>query len=165
MTDSISGRLITIDPSFKARRSLTLSQNIANGSVSWTVSDSAGNISENRSYAYRYNDVALTAVPNEGYRFTGWDVRDANGSSIKVTNNKFTMQDANVEIKAIFEEIPTQPKDPTDPTTDPAGPAAEPGDDGNLCKWDNVDHGSSFRGMLVHFFPRDPLLLRTPVRY
>lgn len=36
-----------------------------------------------------------------------------------------------------------EPTDPTDPDT-PSGD--------NLCKWDNVDHGTSFRGRIIKFF-------------
>ena len=49
-------------------------------------------------------------------------------------------------------ETPTDPTDPTDPgnTTEPTDPATPSGD--NICKWDNVDHGTSFWGRLVRFF-------------
>ena len=44
------------------------------------------------------------------------------------------------------------PADPTDPgnTTEPTDPDTPSGD--NVCKWDNVDHGTSFWGRLVRFF-------------
>ncbi|MBQ6067549.1 MAG: hypothetical protein IJK89_12110 [Clostridia bacterium] len=45
--------------------------------------------------------------------------------------------------------------DPTDPTqpTEPTGPTGpdHPSDE-NLCPWDDVDHGASFRGRLIRFF-------------
>ena len=49
------------------------------------------------------------------------------------------------ELKAAA-ETPTDPSDPTDPT-DPDHPSGN-----NICKWDNVDHGTSFWGRLVKFF-------------
>ncbi|MBR3423559.1 MAG: hypothetical protein IKG80_03615, partial [Clostridia bacterium] len=49
------------------------------------------------------------------------------------------------ELKAAA-ETPTDPSDPTDPT-DPDHPSGN-----NVCKWDNVDHGTSFWGRLVKFF-------------
>ncbi|MBQ6165066.1 MAG: right-handed parallel beta-helix repeat-containing protein, partial [Clostridia bacterium] len=49
------------------------------------------------------------------------------------------------ELKAAA-ETPTDPSDPTDPT-DPDHPSGD-----NICKWDNVDHGTSFWGRLVKFF-------------
>ena len=41
------------------------------------------------------------------------------------------------------------PDDPTDPTN-PADPTEPTGN--NICKWDNVDHGTSFWGRIVKFF-------------
>ena len=49
------------------------------------------------------------------------------------------------ELKAAAET----PDDPTDPTN-PADPTEPTGD--NICKWDNVDHGTSFWGRIVKFF-------------
>ncbi|MBR0510926.1 MAG: InlB B-repeat-containing protein [Clostridia bacterium] len=49
------------------------------------------------------------------------------------------------EIKAAAET----PDDPTDPTN-PADPTEPTGD--NICKWDNVDHGTSFWDRIVKFF-------------
>ena len=40
-------------------------------------------------------------------------------------------------------DMPDEPTDPTDPDT-PSGD--------NICKWDNVDHGASFRGRIIKFF-------------
>lgn len=48
-------------------------------------------------------EVTLTATPNDGYRFKEWQV-DAGG--VTVSDNKFTIGTADVEIKAVFEEIP-----------------------------------------------------------
>ena len=48
--------------------------------------------------------VTLTATPATGYRFKEWQV--LNGG-VTVTNDTFTIGTANVEIKAIFELIPT----------------------------------------------------------
>ena len=45
------------------------------------------------------------------------------------------------ELKAA--ETPTDPAGPADPT-DPSGD--------NICKWDNVDHGTSLWGRIVKFF-------------
>ena len=52
-------------------------------------------------------------------------------------------------------ETPTDPTDPTTPTdpenpTEPTDPDTPSGD--NVCKWDNVDHGTSFWGRIVKFF-------------
>ena len=42
---------------------------------------------------------------------------------------------------------PADPTEPTDPTTEPDTPSGD-----NVCKWDNVDHGTSFLGKLTKFF-------------
>lgn len=52
------------------------------------------------------------------------------------------------ELKAAA-ETPDAPDDPTD-STNPADPTEPTGN--NICKWDNVDHGTFFRGRLVKFF-------------
>ena len=47
-------------------------------------------------------EITLTATPNTGYHFKEWQVESLAG--LVITNNKFTMPDSNVAIKAIFEE-------------------------------------------------------------
>ena len=47
-------------------------------------------------------EITLTATPKEDYRFKEWQVVSPAG--LVITNNKFTMPDSNVEVKAIFEE-------------------------------------------------------------
>ena len=47
-------------------------------------------------------EITLTATPNTGYHFKEWQVESPAG--LVITNNKFTMPDSNVAIKAIFEE-------------------------------------------------------------
>ena len=46
-------------------------------------------------------EITLTATPNTGYRFKEWEVISG---GVVITNNKFTMPDGNVEVKAIFEK-------------------------------------------------------------
>jgi uncharacterized repeat protein (TIGR02543 family) len=48
-------------------------------------------------------EVTLTATPNSGYQFKEWQVVSG---GVTVTDNKFTIGTENVEVKAIFEEIP-----------------------------------------------------------
>ena len=50
-------------------------------------------------------EVTLTATPNEGYAFKEWQV--ASGG-VKITDDKFTIGTENVEIKAVFEELPPE---------------------------------------------------------
>ena len=57
-------------------------------------------------------EITLTATPKEDYRFKEWQVVSPAG--LVITNNKFTMPDSNVEVKAIFEE--DEPPAPTEHT-------------------------------------------------
>ena len=47
-------------------------------------------------------EITLTAMPSEEYHFKKWQVESPAG--LVITNNKFTMPDGNVEVKAIFEK-------------------------------------------------------------
>ena len=52
-------------------------------------------------------EITLTAAPKTGYHFKEWQVISPAG--LVITNNKFTMPDGNVEVKAIFEkDVPTE---------------------------------------------------------
>ena len=46
-------------------------------------------------------EITLSATPNTGYRFKEWQVISG---GVTITNNKFTMPNDNVEVKAIFEK-------------------------------------------------------------
>ena len=46
-------------------------------------------------------EITLTAMPKEGYHFKEWQVMSG---GVTIKNNKFTMPDNNVEVKAIFEK-------------------------------------------------------------
>ena len=58
-------------------------------------------------------EITLTATPNTGYHFKEWQVESPAG--LVITNNKFTMPDSEVEIKAIFEKDALSPEDLVDP--------------------------------------------------
>ena len=47
-------------------------------------------------------EITLTSMPSEKYHFKKWQVESPAG--LVITNNKFTMPDGNVEVKAIFEK-------------------------------------------------------------
>ena len=53
--------------------------------------------------------VTLTATPKSGYHFKQWQVVTG---GVTIKDNKFTMPDENVEIKAIFEKNATPPPGP-----------------------------------------------------
>ena len=64
-------------------------------------------------------EITLTAMPNEGYRFKEWQVMRGN---VTIKDDKFTMPDSEVEIKAIFEEdAPPVPTDPAKPNISVTG--------------------------------------------
>ena len=46
-------------------------------------------------------EITLTAMPKEGYHFKEWQVISG---GVTIKNNKFTMPNDNVEVKAVFEE-------------------------------------------------------------
>ncbi len=58
--------------------------------------------------------VALTATPDNGYRFKEWQVVSGN---VTVTNNRFIMPNNNVTIKAIFEKTPAPSSSKDTPTS------------------------------------------------
>ena len=65
-------------------------------------------------------EITLTAMPSEEYRFKKWQVESPAG--LVITNNKFTMPDGNVEVKAIFEaDTPPMPTDPAKPNISVTG--------------------------------------------
>ena len=68
-----------------------------------TVSnDGNGTASASHAKAAAGTEISLTATPQIGYHFKGWQVESPAG--LVITNNKFTMPDGNVDVKAIFEE-------------------------------------------------------------
>lgn len=65
-------------------------------------------------------EITLTAMPSEEYHFKKWQVESPAG--LVITNNKFTMPDGNVEVKAIFEaDTPPMPTDPAKPSISVTG--------------------------------------------
>ena len=83
------------------------------------TNDGNGTASASPAKAVAGAEITLTAMPNEGYYFKEWQVISG-GVSIK--DNKFTMPDSEVEIKAIFEEdAPPVPTDPAKPNISVTG--------------------------------------------
>ena len=74
--------------------------------------DGNGTASASPDKAVAGTEITLTATPKEDYRFKEWQVVSPAG--LVITNNKFTMPDSDVEVKAIFEEdAPTAPTEHT----------------------------------------------------
>ena len=66
------------------------------------TAEGGGTASASHAKAAAGTEITLTATPNTGYHFKQWQVESPAG--LVITNNKFTMPDSNVEVKAIFEE-------------------------------------------------------------
>lgn len=81
------------------------------GSTNYTVTvanDIAnGTVTANPTSAAEGATVTLTATPDKGYEFGSWNVTNASTSAaITVTDNRFTMPAAKVNVSATFNEIP-----------------------------------------------------------
>ncbi|MBO6157719.1 MAG: InlB B-repeat-containing protein [Firmicutes bacterium] len=70
------------------------------------ANDGNGTGSASPSSGAEGTEITLTATPNEGYRFKEWQIITGD---VTITDNKFTLGNSNVEVKAIFEEIPALP--------------------------------------------------------
>ena len=76
--------------------------------------DGNGTASASPDKAVAGTEITLTATPKEDYRFKEWQVVSPAG--LVITNNKFTMPDSDVEVKAIFEEDAPAPTAPAKPS-------------------------------------------------
>lgn len=92
------------------------------------ATDGNGTASADLAAAAAGTNISLSATPNTGYHFKEWQVVSG---GVTIENDKFTMPDGNVEIKAIFEKdtapvtpAPTAtPKPESSPTPAPAATA------------------------------------------
>ena len=82
-------------------------------------------------------EITLTATPDTGYRFKEWEVISG---GVAITNNKFTMPDGNVEIKAIFAMISQQTS--PDPVNESTGIPSQP-ENGDTASSANTDSGTN----------------------
>ncbi len=65
-----------------------------------------GTFEASASSAYKGATITLYADPSDGYAFNSWAVT-AGGSPVTVTDNQFTMPDADVIVSASFSALPT----------------------------------------------------------
>ena len=78
-----------------------------------------GTASASHAKAVAGTEIRLTATPKTGYHFKEWEVISG---GVTIVDDKFTMPDSNVEIKAIFEEdAPPAPTDPAKPSISVTG--------------------------------------------
>ena len=85
-----------------------------------TVTSSGnGTASASHAKAAAGTTITLTATPNEGYHLKEWRVISG---GVTIVDDKFTMPDSNVEVKAVFEEdAPPAPTDPAKPSISVTG--------------------------------------------
>ena len=81
--------------------------------------DGNGTASASLAKAAANTEITLSATPNEGYHFHEWQVISG---GVTIKDDKFTMPDSDVEVKAIFEEdAPPAPTDPAKPSISVTG--------------------------------------------
>lgn len=85
-------------------------------------------------------DCGLTAP--EGKEFDGWQL----GNAAYQPGDEIALSE-NTTLTALWKDASAQPE----PTTAPQDGTSD-SVSSNLCKWDNVDHGTSFFGRLIAFF-------------
>ena len=66
-----------------------------------------GEFEASASSAYAGATITLLAEPSAGYTLDSWSVTKQGGGSVTVTDNQFTMPDANVTVSATFTALPT----------------------------------------------------------
>ena len=89
--------------------------------VEYTITvktDGNGTASTSHVKAVVGTEITLTATPDTGYHFKEWQVMRGN---VTIKDDKFTMPDSDVEIKAIFEEGAPAPTDPAKPSISVTG--------------------------------------------
>ena len=90
------------------------------------LTDGNGTASASKATAAAGDVITLTATPNAGYKFAGWELVD---TAITITGNTFVMPDFNVTVKALFEKVdepkPPQPPQPPQPKP-PVPPKPKP---------------------------------------
>lgn len=90
------------------------------------TTDGNGTASADLAAAAAGTNISLSATPNTGYHFKEWQVVSG---GVTIENDKFTMPDGNVEIKAIFEKdaapvTPASTATPKPESSPPPAPAA-----------------------------------------
>ena len=77
------------------------------------TTDGGGTASADPTTAAAGTEITLTASPSENYHFKQWQVEAPAG--LVIANDRFTMPDSNVEIKAVFEKDAPSAEDLVDP--------------------------------------------------
>ena len=83
------------------------------------TTEGGGTASASHAKAAAGTTITLNATPDKGYHLKEWQVISG---GVTIVDDKFTMPDSNVEIKAIFEEdAPPAPTDPAKPSISVTG--------------------------------------------
>ena len=85
----------------KKELSITITNAPAAEHTVTVTTESGGTASASPAKAAVGAEITLTAMPKDGYHFKEWQVISG---GVTIANNKFTMPDGNVEVKAIFEK-------------------------------------------------------------
>ena len=100
--------------------SITITKDAPTEYTVTVTSSGNGTASASPSKAVAGAEITLSATPDKGYHLKEWQVESPTG--LVITNNKFTMPDSNVEVKAIFEEdAPPAPTNPAKPSISVTG--------------------------------------------
>ena len=89
--------------------------------VEYTITvktDGNGTASASHVKAVVGTEITLTATPDTGYHFKEWQVMRGN---VTIKDDKFTMPDSDVEVKAVFEKDAPAPTDPAKPSISVTG--------------------------------------------
>ena len=99
--------------------SITITKDAPTEYTVTVTSGGNGTASASHAKAVVDTEITLTATPDKGYHFKEWQVISG---GVTIVDDKFTMPDSNVEIKAIFEEdAPPAPTDPAKPSISVTG--------------------------------------------
>ena len=96
----------------KKELSITITNAPAAEHTITVTTEGGGTASASHAKAAAGTEITLTAMPKEGYHFKEWQVISG---GVTIKNNKFTMPDSEVEIKAIFEKDAPSAEDLVDP--------------------------------------------------
>ena len=100
--------------------SITITKDAPTEHTVTVTSGGNGTASASPAKAVAGAEITLSATPDKGYHLKEWQVESPTG--LVITNNKFTMPDSNVEVKAIFEEdAPPAPTNPAKPSISVTG--------------------------------------------
>ena len=99
--------------------SITITKDAPTEHAVTVTTEGGGTASASHAKAAADTTITLTATPNEGYHLKEWQVISG---GVTIKDDKFTMPDSNVEIKAIFEkDAPPAPTDPAKPSISVTG--------------------------------------------